>query len=115
MARRRVAQKRKIIPDPKLSIKNGGLAPHGNQKSNWIFKQLEIIAQRFDFKLTDPIKDIPKEAIDMILYGGKEKFTVDSKTLGVSRNYKIDFHASFKVFYHFKMRLTLLQKVMLKL
>lgn len=81
----------KIIPDSKLSIKNGGLAPHGNQKSNWIFKQLEIIAQRFDFKLTDPIKDIPKEALDMILYGGKEKFTVDSKTLGVSRNYKIDF------------------------
>ncbi|HBO31034.1 MAG TPA: excinuclease ABC subunit A, partial [Leeuwenhoekiella sp.] len=51
----------------------------------------EIIAQRFDFKLTDPIKDIPKEALTMILYGGKEKFTVDSKTLGVSRNYKIDF------------------------
>ena len=87
----RVVNVDKIIPDPKLSIKNGGLAPHGNQKSNWIFKQLEIIAQRFDFKLTDPIKDIPKEAIDMILYGGKEKFTVDSKTLGVSRNYKIDF------------------------
>lgn len=87
----RVVNEDKIIPDPKLSIKNGGLAPHGNQKSNWIFKQLEIIAQRFDFKLTDPIKDIPKEALTMILYGGKEKFTVDSKTLGVSRNYKIDF------------------------
>ena len=87
----RVVNVDKIIPDPKLSIKNGGLAPHGNQKSNWIFKQLEIIAQRFDFKLTDPIKDIPKEALNMILYGGKEKFTVDSKTLGVSRNYKIDF------------------------
>jgi len=87
----RVVNKDKIIPDPKLSIKAGGLAPHGNQKSNWIFKQLEIIAQRFDFKLTDPIKDIPKEAIEMILYGGKEKFTVESKTLGVSRNYKIDF------------------------
>lgn len=87
----RVVNEDKIIPDPKLSIKNGGLAPHGNQKSNWIFKQLEIIAQRFDFKLTDPIKDIPKEALTMILYGGKEKFTVDSKILGVSRNYKIDF------------------------
>ncbi|MFI8380346.1 excinuclease ABC subunit UvrA [Leeuwenhoekiella sp. NPDC079379] len=87
----RVVNIDKIIPDPKLSIKAGGLAPHGTQKNNWIFKQLEIIAQRFNFKLTDPIKDIPKEAIDMIMYGGNEKFTVDSKTLGVSRSYKIDF------------------------
>ncbi|WP_028375024.1 excinuclease ABC subunit UvrA [Leeuwenhoekiella sp. MAR_2009_132] len=87
----RVVNLDKIIPDPKLSIKAGGLAPHGTQKNNWIFKQLEIIAQRFNFKLTDPIKDIPKEAIDMIMYGGNEKFTVDSKTLGVSRSYKIDF------------------------
>ena len=87
----RVVNIDKIIPDPKLSIKAGGLAPHGTQKSNWIFKQLEIIAQRFDFKLTDPISAIPKAALDMILYGGNEKFTVDSKALGVSRNYKIDF------------------------
>ncbi|MEZ7495513.1 excinuclease ABC subunit UvrA [Leeuwenhoekiella aequorea] len=87
----RVVNIDKIIPDPKLSIKAGGLAPHGTQKSNWIFKQLEIIAQRFDFKLTDPISAIPKAALDMILYGGNEKFTVDSKALGVSRSYKIDF------------------------
>lgn len=81
----------KIIPDDKKSIKAGGLEPHGPQKKNWAFKQLELIAQRFDFKLTDPIKDIPKEALDMILYGGKEKFEVSSKELGVARNYKIDF------------------------
>lgn len=87
----RVVNIDKIIPDTKLSIKAGGLAPHGTQKSNWIFKQLEIIAQRFDFKLTDPISAIPKAALDMILYGGNEKFTVDSKALGVSRSYKIDF------------------------
>jgi len=82
---------KKIIPDDSKSIKNGGLAPQGPQKNNWIFKQLELIAKRFDFKLSDPIKKIPQEAIDIILYGGKEKFTVDSKSLGVTREYKIDF------------------------
>ena len=82
---------KKIIPDPKLSIKNGGLAPQGEQKNSWIFKQLELISQRYDFKLSDPIDTIPEEALEVILYGGKEKFTVNSKTLGVSRSYDINF------------------------
>ncbi len=81
----------KIIPDPSISIKNGGLAPQGPQKNNWIFKQLELIALRFNFALMDPINKIPKEALDIILHGGKEKFTVNSKELGVKRNYSIDF------------------------
>ncbi len=81
----------KIIPDRKKSIKAGGLAPHGPQKSNWIFKKFEIIAQRFNFKLTDAIDKIPKEGLDMILNGGKEKFEHESKSLGITRNLKIDF------------------------
>ena len=81
----------KIIPDPSLSIKAGALAPHGPEKNSWIFKQFETIAQRFNFKLTDAYKDIPEEAKNMILYGGNEKFSVESKTLGVTRDYKIDF------------------------
>lgn len=81
----------KIVPDDSLSIKNGALAPQGPEKKSWIFKQLEIIAQRYNFKLTDPYKSIPEEAKQVILYGGNEKFTVDSKTLGITREYKIDF------------------------
>ncbi len=91
IGRLRVVNENKIIPDRKKSIKSGGLAPHGPQKKNWVFKQLEIIAQRFDFKLSDPIEKIPKEALDMILYGGNEKFTLESKSMGVNRDYKIDF------------------------
>lgn len=81
----------KIVPDDSLSIKAGGLAPQGPQKNTWIFKQLELIAQRFEFDLGDPIKKIPQAALDMIFYGGNEKFTVDSKTLGIARHYSIDF------------------------
>ena len=81
----------KIVPDDSMSIKAGGLAPQGPQKNTWIFKQLELIAQRFKFSLNDPIKKIPQEALDMIFYGGNEKFSVDSKTLGITRNYSIDF------------------------
>ena len=81
----------KIVPDDSLSIKAGALAPHGPQKNSWIFKQFETIAQRFNFSLTDAFKDIPDEAKQMIMYGGNDKFSVESKSLGVTRDYKIDF------------------------
>ncbi len=81
----------KIVPDKKLSIKQGALAPQGSQKNNWIFKQLELIAERYRFKLSDPFDKIPEEAVQMILFGGKEKFDIENKTLGITRNYKIDF------------------------
>ncbi|MFT4684773.1 MAG: excinuclease ABC subunit A [Flavobacteriales bacterium] len=81
----------KIIPNDTISIKNGGIAPLGEQKSSWIFKQLELIAERYKFKLNDPIKSIPKEAIEVILNGGNEKFEIASRTMGITRNYEIDF------------------------
>ena len=81
----------KIIPNDALSSKACGIAPLGEYKKSWIFKQLEVIAQRYDFELTYPIKKIPAEAMEMILNGGNEKFSVESKTLGITRDYKIDF------------------------
>jgi excinuclease ABC subunit A len=81
----------KIVPDASISIKQGALAPHGPHKKNWIFKQLELIAERFKFKLSDPWSKVPKEAQQMIFYGGSDKFEVNSKDLGVTRKYNIDF------------------------
>ncbi|MCL9809449.1 excinuclease ABC subunit UvrA [Flavobacterium luminosum] len=82
---------KKIIPNPKLSIKNGGIAPIGEYKSSWIFKQLETIGEKFGFKLTDSIESISPEAMEMILNGGNEKFSIKSKTAGVTKEYKIEF------------------------
>ena len=81
----------KIVPNKNVSINQGALAPQGVQKQNWIFKQLELIAQRYHFKLTDPFNKIPQEAKDVIFYGTDEKFEVASKTLGITRNYRIEF------------------------
>ena len=82
---------KKIFPDKKLSIKSGGIAPLGEYKNSWAFKQIETIAKRYEFELTDPISKITEEAIDVLLNGGHETFEVDSKSLGVKRNYKIDY------------------------
>ena len=80
-----------IIPDPSISIYNGGIKPLGNYKNSWIFKQIDTISQKYNFNINDPINKISKEAIDIILNGGKESFSVESKTLGLTRKYKIDF------------------------
>ena len=53
----------KIIPDDRVSIEKGGIAPLGEMKSNWGFKQMEVIAKRYKFSLSDPIKKIPEEAL----------------------------------------------------
>lgn len=82
---------KKIVPNPNMSIKQGGFTPLGEYKSSWIFKQLETIGEKFEFKLTDPISKISDEAMEVIMNGGKDKFSVASKTLGITKEYKIDF------------------------
>jgi len=81
----------KIIPDEGISIENGGIAPLGEKKNNWGFRQMEVIAKRYNFSLSDPINKIPPNAMEVILKGGYEKFSVSSKVLGVTRDYKIDY------------------------
>ncbi|MBT6881120.1 MAG: excinuclease ABC subunit UvrA [Flavobacterium sp.] len=81
----------KVIPNHSISIKSGGIIPLGEEKNSWIFKQLQLIADRYHFKLSDPIKSIPEEALQIILNGGNEKFSIASKTIGITRNYEIDF------------------------
>ena len=65
----------KIIPDHSVSIAQGGIKPLGNKKSSWGYRQIETIAKRYNFKLSDPIATIfQKEALEVILHGGKETF-----------------------------------------
>ncbi|MBS4055697.1 MAG: excinuclease ABC subunit UvrA [Bacteroidales bacterium] len=81
----------KIIPDPAINIKNGGLAPLGDFKNNWIFSQIEAIGLKFGFTLSTAIKDIPDEAIDVILYGSNETFEVKKEYLGIVSSYTLNF------------------------
>ena len=62
----------KIIPDPKLSIKKGGLAPLGPYKRSWIFDKIEKILQARQFTLHTPIADIDEELIELLLYGNED-------------------------------------------
>src|SRR5688572_4044847 len=70
---------KKIIPDPKKSIKKGGIIPLGSYKDSWIFRQIEAIGKLHDFKLDDPIEDIDEDAISILLYGTSEVMTIKEK------------------------------------
>jgi len=81
----------KIFPDKTLSIDRGGLAPIAERKSPWIDKQLDLIAKRYKFDLKDPISEIPKKAIEVILEGAEESFKVTNTTMGITQDYYLSF------------------------
>lgn len=62
----------KIIPDPSLSIKKGGLAPLGAYKRSWIFDKIERILQAQQFSLNTPIVQLEQNIIDLLLYGNED-------------------------------------------
>jgi excinuclease ABC subunit A len=67
-----------VIPDSKLSISRGGIAPLGEYRDIWIFKKIEAILKRHKVNLTTPIKDIPDEIIQILLYGDSVPVAVKS-------------------------------------
>ena len=87
-----VVDKEKLIPNPNLSLRKGGLAPTGEYKAgSWIFKQLEAIGLKYGFTLDTPMKDFTDEALDVILYGTNETFDVKRETLGITSTIKVNF------------------------
>jgi len=81
----------RIIPDSQLSIKRGGIQPLGPYKNSLIFWQLEAIASKYDFSLSDPIEHIPEEALNVILYGSEEQFKLKHPSIGVNSSYFLSF------------------------
>ena len=80
-----------LIPDKSISINDGAISPIGKKDKSWIFRQIELISKYYKFSMDDPIKDIPNEGLEFILNGGKKNFTINSKELGLKREYNIDY------------------------
>ena len=68
----------KIIPDRGRSIADGGIESIGPMRGNTMFRYLEAIARKYKFSLHDPIRDIPEEALQVILYGSEELLRIGS-------------------------------------
>jgi excinuclease ABC subunit A len=82
---------KKLIPDPDLSIRKGGIEPLGKYKNVWIFWQIEAIAEKNGFTLDTPVRDIPEEALNKVLYGSDEILKLSNTPLGMTSNYFLTF------------------------
>ena len=71
--------KETVIPNPKLSISRGGIAPLGEYRDIWIFKKIDALLKNTDVNLSTPIEKFPQEVLDILLYGSKMKVEVSSK------------------------------------
>jgi excinuclease ABC subunit A len=81
----------KLIPDKELSIRKGGIEPLGKYRNTWIFWQIEAIAEKNGFTLDTPIKDIPSDALQKVLYGSEEVLKLSNTPLGMTSNYFLTF------------------------
>ena len=61
-----------IIPDPSLSINDGGIAPLGEERDAWVFRQVQDVAKRNKISLTTPVKSLNKKSLNILLYGNEE-------------------------------------------
>ncbi len=82
---------KKLIPDPDLSIRKGGIEPLGKYKNTWIFWQIEAIAEKNGFTLDTPVKEIPEDALNKVLYGSDEVLKLSNTPLGMTSNYFLTF------------------------
>lgn len=71
---------KKIVPNQKLSIKKGAIAPIGEAKGSWIFTQLAAIGKLHDFDLDTPFDELSDEAVNTILFGSDELIKVRTDT-----------------------------------
>ncbi len=60
-----------IIPDNTISINEGGIAPLGEERDNYVFSQVQRLAKKHKFSLDVPVKDMPKKALNLVLYGNE--------------------------------------------
>lgn len=68
----------KIIPDDSLSIADGGIVPLGRKRDNNLFAVLEAVSRKYGFSLYEPIRDIPREKMNIVFNGSDDLVRVDS-------------------------------------
>ena len=87
---------KKVIPDNKQDIYSGAIVPLGKYKNQMIFWQIDALLKRHNCDLKTPVKDIPKEAMDEILYGSLEKLKIAKELVHTTSDYFVSFDGIIK-------------------
>lgn len=86
-----VMDRDKVVPDPKLSIKEGGLAPLGKYRNALIFGEIQTVLADYDCDLKTPICDIPEEAMDEVFNGRADRLRIPASTAHTTDDYYVEF------------------------
>lgn len=87
---------KKVIPNDKDCIYNGGIVPLGKFKNQMIFWQIDALLQKNNCTLKTPIKDIPEKTLDEILYGTVENIKISKELVHTSSDYFVEFDGVIK-------------------
>ncbi len=86
----------KIIPDKKLSIHNGAIAPLGKYRNALIFWQVEALCEMYNATLKTAVKDLPEEVLNKILFGTSDRIQLKNSPLGSGANYFMSYEGVVK-------------------
>lgn len=86
-----VMDRDKVVPDPQLSIKEGGLAPLGKYRNALIFWEIQTVLADYDCDLKTPICDIPEEAMDEVFNGRADRLRIPASTAHTTDDYYVEF------------------------
>ena len=86
-----VIDREKVVPNPKLSIRDGGLAPLGKYRNALIFWEIEALLLKYDCTLKTPIEEIPDEAMDDIFNGTTERLHIPGSIMHTTDDHYVDF------------------------
>ena len=87
---------KKVIPDNKISIYEGGIAPLGKYKNQMIFWQIGALLKKYECDLKTPIEEIPEEAMTEILYGSLEDVRIEKELVHTTSDYFVSFDGIIK-------------------
>lgn len=87
---------KKVIPDNKQDIHSGAIVPLGKYKNQMIFWQIDALLKKHNCDLKTPVKDIPKEAMDEVLYGSLEKLKIAKELVHTTSDYFVSFDGIIK-------------------
>lgn len=86
----------KVIPNRELSVYEGAVIPLGKYKNSMIFWQIAALLEKYEATLKTPVKELPDEALDEILYGSDERIKIKSSLIGTSSDYFVTFEGVVK-------------------
>lgn len=86
----------KVIPDNTLSIHEGAIAPLGKYKNSMIFWQIESLLEKNEESIKTPVKDLPEDLLEEVLYGSDERIKIKNSLIGTSSDYFVTYEGVVK-------------------